>query len=401
MAVIPRERMLQYEDADGGHVGDGLAFYVVDKFMGIVGRYNNPAHEAVGWSSKEHNRVEIICGDTDLVPRTVTVNGALDSSTTTLVLDSTNNVQQYDQLLNPLTGELLWISAAVASATDLTVERNYAGSPTAAIADNQVLRVVGPAVPEGVDAPSSPSSTGTLYTNWMQIREYTWQLSHRAKVTKSYEFMSGNRFREESARQMKQAKQDMNMQLIFGHGQSGSGGTSGATDASTTGGIRDFISTYATDLLDEVITPRDMMDVLQLQHDDLGRENMPTTVMGSTKGKRIWNAMFGHLRRDHGPNDRTATTRWDTYDTDVGSFTYMIEPDCLDDEWIFWRPSDVEFLHYTGGKWATGVYATQGWYDKGFLRGDYGYRWNNERRRARFYNFNTDLDAYLNVDMPF
>lgn len=401
MAVIPRERMLQYKDSDGGHVADDLAFYVVDKFMGIVGRYNNPAHEAVGYTSKEHNRIDINCGDTDLVPREVTVNGALDSSTTTLVLDSTANVQQYDQLFNPTTGEILWISAAIGSATDLTVERNYAGSPTAAVADNEVLHVIGPAVPEGVDAPASPSSIGATYTNYMQIREYTWQLSHRAKVTKNYEFMSGNRFREESARQMKQAKQDFNRQLIFGRAQMGTGGANGAAEASTTGGIRAFTTTYATDLNADVITPRDMMDVLTVQADDIGKENMPSVVMGSINGKRIWNAMFGHLRRDHGPNDRTATTRWDTYDTDVGAFTYMIDNDCLDSEWIFWEPSDVELLHYTGGKWATGIYATQGWYDKGFLRGDYGYRWNNERRRARFYNLNTDLDAYLNVDMPF
>lgn len=116
----------------------------------------------------------------------VTIDGAIASgATTTLVTDSTAQI---------LPGMLLKVDStaaqsevvlvtAVASSTDLTVQRNVGGTSFVNIADNGKMFQIGNAFEESSDRPLAMSITPVYITNYTQIFRNTWALSESTRAT--------------------------------------------------------------------------------------------------------------------------------------------------------------------------------------------------------------------------
>lgn len=400
MTVIGRERMLQYSESDSGHVADDLQYYVVDDFQGIIARTDSPMTELIGSKTTEHNRIVYRQGETDLPPRVVKVDGQVLAASNTLVLDAnhTNRLQVNDQIYIGSTGEVVRVTGITDTET-CTIDRSRGTVAAANIPDDEVLKVIGPATPEGSSAVLSPTSTGFTTTNYMQIFEYTFQLSHRARVTKNYEFMN-DRFRMELKRLMTQATIDWGLTALFGVANAGDGGSQGADDASSTGGLIETTTTHREDFSTGNLTFTGIMNRYETMFEDVGARKIGKTVVGNLNAKRIWNSLFNTLDRDRSSSQKSAGPIWDVYETDVGEFKFRLMEDMPDGKIISFDPKDCTPLHYTGGKWATGVYATDGWFEHGFLRGDFGFKWDNDRYRAMFYNFETDVTQYSGMDIP-
>ena len=197
-------------------------------------------------------------------------------------------------------------------------------------------------------------------------------------------------------RKMKEAAGDLDSILLHGLRDPGLGD---GTRPSSTGGLRQFTATRTNDLATTPLTWAAIMTTAETVYKDVGQEAMGKTFMGSFFTKQIFNALFQKSRLTSG-QDEKIKLHWDEVETDFGVVKFVINYKMDDNELFLWNPEDSQLDHYEGGVWSTGLYSTQGWYDKGFLRGDYGALYKAARRRIRFFNYSTTQSDYPNLHVP-
>ena len=116
----------------------------------------------------------------------VTVNGAINTTATTLVVDSTTNVvagtiyMKFNFSAGTYAAPELLQVTAVTDATDLVVVRGFAGTIGTAISDNEVLIEVGNSNEEGSSMPVARSITMSEHTNFTQIFRNAWDMTETA-----------------------------------------------------------------------------------------------------------------------------------------------------------------------------------------------------------------------------
>ena len=112
----------------------------------------------------------------------VTVNGALADSATDFTVTSTTGILANMVLYNPATRENIRVSS-VDDATGLTVTRAFGRVAAAAVADNQVLIVVGTAFAEGSARPVARGMATVHVPNYTQIFRNAWALTDTARAS--------------------------------------------------------------------------------------------------------------------------------------------------------------------------------------------------------------------------
>ena len=330
-------------------------------------------------------------GEGDLSPRADTLAEDLDTSETAVDVAHGEYFQINDLVRVNTTGEVLLVSAI--NTNTLTVTRGWGSTSATAATNGDALTILGPASAENVDAVASPVTFGETFNTGPQIFEYTWQLSHRARVTPNYQNKS-DQFKYELKRKMEEAAIDLDLTLLGGVYNEGDGSS---TNPSTMIGLRDATTANVFDLSAAPIELIDIMDDLQTIWNDVGTD-MGMDFMGGPLMKRIWNSWFQPARRSSG-SDKKGTLVWDSVETDFGVMRYLMNYNCDSDELFLCNPKDWGLYNYEGGDWQSGVYATQGWYDKGFLHGDFGAIFEADRRRGRWHNFSTTEDDYSFLDV--
>ncbi len=377
----------------GGSIPSGLVIRDVPDFIPYVRRSDTPMLSLVP-KRGEKDILKWEYGQGDLSPRADAINNGAGYTNVaaSIVVDNGAYFQLWDQVRVPRTGEVLLVTGI--SGNTLTVTRGWGSTNGAALVDNDPLKIMGPAVPEGVNAPDSPVTRGELFFTYPQILEYTWTLTHRARVTPNYE-MKSDAYKEETKRKMKEAAEDLNDLLLNGIKNEGDGA---GTNPSSMGGLREHTAVYATDLAGTALDLGDILDQANTVFLDVGMADMAKTIMGNARAKRIFNSFFQPARRAS-MSDAKMKLTWDQVDTDYGTLKFVVNHLMDDGELIVWNPQDSGLYNYKGGNWSTGMYATQGWYDKGFLRGDFGAIFEGERRRFRIYNFSTASADYPNLDV--
>ncbi len=101
--------------------------------------------------------------------RYLTVNGAVTASATSVVVDDADLAFENHILMNPRTGEQMYITARNTSTKTLTVVRGFGTTAGAAINDDDALLVVASAAPEGSDTPDPISNNPTKKTGYAEI----------------------------------------------------------------------------------------------------------------------------------------------------------------------------------------------------------------------------------------
>ena len=330
-------------------------------------------------------------GEGDLSPRADTLAEDLDNAETAVDVAHGGYFQVNDLVRVNTTGEVLLVSAI--NTNTLTVTRGWGSTSATAATNGDAVTILGPASAENVDAVASPVTFGETFNTGPQIFEYTWQLSHRARVTPNYQNKS-DQFKYELKRKMEEAAIDLDLTLLGGVYNEGDGSS---TNPSTMIGLRDATTANVFDLSAAPIELIDIMDDLQTIWNDVGTD-MGMDFMGGPLMKRIWNSWFQPARRSSG-SDKKGTLVWDSVETDFGVMRYLMNYNCDSDELFLCNPKDWGLYNYEGGDWQSGVYATQGWYDKGFLHGDFGAIFEADRRRGRWHNFSTTEDDYSFLDV--
>lgn len=328
-------------------------------------------------------------GEGDLSPRQDTLAEDVDGSETGIDVTHGSYFQVWDLVK---WGDEVALVTSISNNT-LTVTRGWGSTSAVTATNGDPIYILGPAVPEGVDAPASPVTRGIVSFTGPQIFEYTWQMTHRARVTPNYEIKT-DQFKAELKRKMKEAALDLNDLLLNGIYNAGDGT---GTNPSSMGGLREATTTNLSNLSSGALELNDILTLMQTINADVG-DDMGKTLMGGYYAKRIFNSWFQPSRRTSG-SDAKLNLTWDSFDCDFGTVKYIVNYKCNSNELFLCNEDDWGLYNYEGGNWSTGMYSTQGWYDKGFLRGDFGALFQADRRRGRWYGFSTTDSDYPNLDI--
>ena len=398
MAVnVTRDLVTQYKTSvTGGTTPANLHIRDVDDFIPIIGREDEPMLGLIK-NRGTHDKVEYEYGQGDLAPSKDILAEDLDDGAET-VITVTNGAyfQKWEQIL--INDERMLVTGI--STNDLTVVRAWGNSTGTVHTNGDEILLLGPSTPEGGISDESPIAQGETFINYSEIIEYTFEMTHRARVTPTYEFRQDDRFKAELKKKMIEARLDLGRKALFGMKNLGDGvGGAAATNPSTFGGLLEFTTRTVVDLNGDALTFNGIMDGLQSVYDVVGQEKMAKTAMGSMRNKRVWNSLFPDDLRRYDGKDEGAKLNWEWIDTDFGRVRYVVNWNMRDSDGIvFWRPEDTNMSFYEGGNWATGTYATQGWFDKGFLRCDVSFGWQGDDRRMRLVDFAAPtVDNYPNL----
>lgn len=391
-ALITREMLNSRSTADGGNIKSEMYIRDVDEFIPYIERDDTPLIKLIGTGGSA-DKLKYEHGQGYLTPSTVVIETTNPGTgATQITVDNPQYLQQWDVLRSPLTnGELLQVTDAN-PVNPVNVRRAYGGGSADNLAIGDSIKVLGPAVPEGVDTPSSPMTQGDLDWDTFQIFEYSWSITHRGKVTPSYEYKT-NRFKEQLKKAMVEAALDLENFALFGKRYL----PANSTDATMTRGLLEATTSNLSDLNGDPVTLMDFLDLEQTKFMDVGPSEMGKTVVLGMFEKRIVNSWFNPTRRSTVTDAKLRVT-WDEIETDFGTYKFVIHHNHPSGRMTTINTNDVKRMTYEGGNWQTGMFSTQGWYDRGFLRGDFGFIWPVARRRSALYDFSVNPSDYGDLE---
>ena len=164
----------------------------------------------------------------ELPDRTLTVNGAIAStSTATIVIDAADDNKYAIKgaiVINQTTGEVMQATADTAS-TSLAVTRNIGGT-SHQIADNAVLFISGYAAAEGGTSPTAISFDASVVSNYTQIFRTAFQVSNTLSSTY---LRTGDKMDESMTKALKLHMSDIERAMFFGYKHEANGSTSAPT----------------------------------------------------------------------------------------------------------------------------------------------------------------------------
>lgn len=389
-----------------GTIPEPLITREVPDFIPTVGREDTPLASLIP-KGGSRNLTKWEFGEGDL--RSTNDKLAANHNNTTdtaIVVANAKKFQKWNLIRNARTGEIMLVTDVTDSTNTLTVVREWGKGATGGAPDtspakaagqtNDAIQIIAPAIPEGAVSPLSPIQQGELFVTYPQIFEYTWQFTHRGKLTPTYEVKS-DRFKHELKKKLKEAAKDLDRAMLHGIATPGDGNAAGNVP-STMGGLRQYTNVYSKDVSAAPLTFIVLMEEMEKLFKDVGRQNMGKTIMGSMFTKRVFNSFFQGSRQSTQRDSKTNMV-WDEVETDFGTIKFVTHYDMPDNELFIWNPEDCKLITYEGGNWETGMYETQGWFYKGFLRGDMGVLFEAARRRTRIFNYSTTRSDYPNLDL--
>lgn len=155
------------------------------------------------------------------------------------------------------TPELLLVKQVV-SDTQIVVQRAFAGSTIANIADNAYLLKIGSAFAEGTAEPKSTSRNPIKYSNYMQIFKTAYELTNTTKAIAN--LRTGNAQANDKKRRMWDHARDLELALMFGLKSEGTGDN--GKPLRTTGGLRSFIPATNFTWFGATVTPSLFLDAV-------------------------------------------------------------------------------------------------------------------------------------------
>lgn len=332
------------------------------------------------------------------------LNEALDDSETSILVDNIaffqiGNVIKVDD-------ELMLVTAFETNPVALTVVRGFAGTTAASHSDNEAVIIMSPAFKENQDHALSPITQGELAFNYFQQIEFAWQYSHRSDVTPTYESRTkaGTRFAQELRKKMEvEAPVFLERTLINGLRALGS-----TSAPSAMGGIfQDEFNTTRNTSISGPLTETTLLDNLQTVYNLVGQDMMGKTLMAHPFVLRIIASWYNDARRLTSTETKVGLA---ITEIDTGWFgtlklipNYKFTKTAANgeetlDRLICFNPEDYELCPYSADAgWQTGEFDTDGWYRKGFLRGDFTLKAQNPDSRLVLGGFSTSSADYPGI----
>ena len=141
----------------------------VSDLVSIVSPYETPLLDHLGDSPRAAASTYHEWLEDEMLPNADAVNDAEPGTDATFGVDNETRFRVGDQVRPDGSGELMLVAAVNTTNHTITVERGYGGTTPAALADNQVLHILGNAALEGDDAPDVRFTNRLRKGNWTQI----------------------------------------------------------------------------------------------------------------------------------------------------------------------------------------------------------------------------------------
>jgi hypothetical protein len=256
-----------------------------------------------------------------LLPNTDTINDSTyaDALTDTqFVVQNIGRFRPGDQIRTVNSGEVMLVTAVNAGASTLTVVRGYGGSTAAALANAQVIQIIGNAALEGDSADAARFTARTRKTNYTQIFSSTVEVSGSELAVRQLAVQDELDYQKQQ--RLRELLRDLENSVINGRGAAANPEGSSSVRRTMKGIINfcttnKFVPGAGGFPSDPAITEEQLNFALrEIWKSSNGHVDL---IVVNGQEKRWINAFIGTNRR-YGAGDQTFTNLVSQYESDFG-----------------------------------------------------------------------------------
>lgn len=327
--------------------------------------------------------------DEKFAPTTATTDAGTHTDTETpidLASGHGARISANTLLFNPATGEIIYVSSVSTDA--LTVTRGWGSTAGAAIAANQPLTIIGPAVPEKVDSPAAVVSRGEFYYNFIQQIVRAISVSDIQNNTNNRYLTKGKELSSEKMRQMKEGFRDLERAYILGV----------KNEAATTlpyslGGMYEFTTNYTTANAGAVLTEAQVLAKMEQTIADVGPDEVSDLIVCHYFLKQVMSSWVDGLRQATA-QDTKYKFKMTVWENDLGVFQFLVHHHNPAADLICINPAHFRQLPYSGMDWQEEDLARTGTYQNSHLFSTYTLEAKGDRSRWKITGSSTTRSAY-------
>ena len=364
----------------------------VSDIIGIVSPYETPLLDHLGDPLRPATSTYHEWLEDELLPNTDQINDSQwtdPAADTTFGVDNADRFQVGDQVRPAGSDELLLVTATDTQAGTITVERGYGGTTPEALADDQVLHILGNAALEGDDAPAVRFTNRTRKGNWTQIFTAAVRVSgsdlavRKLSVSDELDYQKQERLRE--------LLRDLEATVINGASPASSPEGS-ATVRRTMKGIIPFLTTNVFRPgsggfpADTDLTETQLNLALRLIWEQAS-SRVDTIVVNGYQKRRING--FITSGRAYGPEDVAYRDLVGVYESDFGVCRVLLCRAVPADAVLLLDSSRIDVLPLAGRNFHFKPLAPTGDFDSGQIIGEYTLELRNENAHGIIRGLNT------------
>jgi len=351
----------------------------VSDLIGIISPYETPLLDALGDPMTEATSTHHEWLEDELLPNKDAINDSTwtdPESDTTFVVDHGSRFRIGDQIQVEGSEELMLVTAITDNT--LTVARGYAGTTAEALADNQVLNILGNAALEGADKPS------VRFTNRIRCGNYTQIFTAAVEVSGTDMAASQLGLADEMDYQKQERLRELLRDLentVINGGQPESSPEGSTTVRRSMKGITAHLSTNVFHTGDSGFPSGTDLDEAKINYVlrkiwEVSSGNVDLIVVGGFQKRKI-NA-FCADSRTYAADDTTFTNMISVYESDFGICRIVTTRWMPQDAVLMLDSSRINVLPLAGRNFYFKPLASSGDYECGELIGEYTLELKNE-----------------------
>ena len=362
----------------------------VSDLIGIVSPYETPLLNALGDPLREAASTHHEWLEDELLPNKDAINDATytdPAADTDFVVENGSRFRIGDQIQVEGSGELMFVTGV--SGDTLTVVRGYAGTTPEALADNQVINILGNAALEGADKPAARFTNRSRCSNYTQIFAAAVEVSGTDMAASQLGLADEMDYQKQE--RLRELIRDLENTVINGGQPSSSPEGSGSVRRSMKGVIQHLATSVfhtgdsgfpAGADLDE-----DKVNYVLRKVWENSNGNVDLIVVGGFQKRKI-NA-FSAGSRTYGANDTTFTDMISIYESDFGVCRIVTSRWMPQDAALLLDSSRISVLPLAGRSFHFKPLASSGDYECGELIGEYTVELKNEAAHGLIRNLST------------
>ncbi len=292
-------------------------------------------------------------------------------------VENSDRFQVGDQIQVEGSSELMLV--AEVSGVSLTVQRGYGNTVAEALADNQVVNIIGNAALEGSDKKQA------RFTNRRRLGNYTQIMTAAVEVSGS-DLAAGqlglaDELDYQKQERLRELLRDLENTVINGS-QAASNPQGGSSDRRTMKGIVQHITTHSFNVGDSGLPAggdlnEEILNYVLRQIWQESSGNVDTIVVNGFQKRRI--NEFLTPARSFGPDDRKFTDMVSYYESDFGLCKVVLSRWAPRDMILLLDSSRISVLPLAGRSFHFKPLASSGDYECGQLIGEYTLEFRNEQ----------------------
>jgi hypothetical protein len=349
-------------------------------FMDAIERQDTPmltGPEAIKKGTAGTNSVERWAMDS-VTPRGSVISGSLANNATAIPVPTGHSARFQQGHLLLLTKksdnstEVVWVNDDPGNDT-LSVDRNIGNTGAITFADQDLITVIGIAMPELSDFPLAPTSGGKTFSNVYQSFEKQNTISKFADGTPTLENSAGKQLSKLMVQLGRDIKLDLDRSLIFSRKQGYNPDPAGPKPSTMAGLIQlaeasgNVYNIGGSDILISYEALSQVFNDLQY----LVGDNAGTKWLMSYRTKQLLNSLTYPTRYNAGMTGNSVNNLWNSLTLDTGTIQFTAIHDFPDGMIVIYSDKNLEYKAKANMDWQEQDFATQGNYFKRGISGTF------------------------------